>query len=262
MTPESYDIAQISHDTLGTFAGTGTANDSWRFLWAHGWGQDRRAMANLAQSLTGLGGHILIDFPGFGAAPHPRDAWSTADYADAVARFLKHAPTAGPTVWIGHSFGGRVGIQLAARHPELVDRLVLIASAGLQRQRSLLERTRVTGKIYTFKTLKRLAPVVGMDVDKLRENFGSADYKAAGDMREILSKVVREDLTDVAARIKCPTRLIYGAKDTETPPEIGERLAAVIPDAQLSVLTNQDHYSLLGEGRHQVAKRIRDFLGA
>ena len=165
-----------------------------------------------------------------------------------------------PTIWIGHSFGGRVGIQLAARRPDLVTRLVLIAAAGLQRRRSLMERTRIATKIRTFKALKRLAPVTGMDVDKLRERFGSSDYKAAGDMRDTLTKVVSEDLTDIAAQISCPTRLLYGELDTETPPEIGQRLAAIIPEAELSVLPGQDHYTVLGEGRHQVAKRIRDFL--
>ncbi len=256
MSPDSYDIAQLSYDTLGTF----DVPEKWRFVWAHGWGQNRHAMANLAQSLTSHGGHLLIDFPGFGDAPPPNEVWSTADYADFAARLLKSQNANGPTVWLGHSFGGRVGIQLAARHPELIDRLVLIASAGLQRQRSLIEQTRVRSKIYTFKTLKHLAPVLGLDVDKLRDRFGSADYRNAGAMREILAKIVREDLTDVARQIRCPVLLIYGGKDTETPPEIGERLAGLIPSAELNVLNTQDHYSLLAEGRHQVAKRVRDFL--
>ncbi|MEM7746969.1 MAG: alpha/beta fold hydrolase [Pseudomonadota bacterium] len=260
MSPDSYDIAQLSHDTLGTF----DVPEKWRFVWAHGWGQNRHAMANLAQSLTSLGGHMLIDFPGFGDAPAPGDTWSTADYADFSARLLKTGPTAGnttgPTVWLGHSFGGRVGIQIAARHPELIDKLVLIAAAGLQRQRSLVEQTRVQSKIYTFKTLKHLAPVLGLDVDKLRNRFGSTDYRNAGAMREILATVVREDLSDVAKDVTCPVLLIYGGKDTETPPEIGKRLADLIPNADLNVLETQDHYSLLGDGRHQVAKRIRDFL--
>ena len=258
MIADSYDIARLSHDTI---AETG-ATRQWHFTWGHGWGQNRNAMSGLAQSLTGLGDHVLLDFPGFGNAPAPDQAWSTADYADLTANFLRASgdATLGRRVWIGHSFGGRVGIQLAARHPQLVDRLVLIASAGLPRNRSLADQARVTGKVYTFKALKRLAPALGMDVDKLRDRFGSADYKSAGELRETLMNVVREDLSDVAARISCPTCLIYGGKDTETPPEIGERLARIIPHANLTILQSQDHYSLLGEGRHQVAKRVRDFL--
>ena len=256
MQANDYDIAQFAHDTLPALNGSA----DWRFVWGHGWGQNRDAMADLAQSLTALGTHVLFDFPGFGQSPRPKDAWTTATYADLVARYLEAHPHDGPTVWLGHSFGGRVGIQLASRHPAFVDRLVLIAAAGLQRKRSLAAQARVTSRIYTFKALKHLAPVIGMDIEKLRGRFGSADYKNAGAMREILSNVVREDLSSVAGTITCPTRLIYGENDTETPPEIGERLANLIANAELSVLAGHDHYSLLAEGRHQVAKRIRDFL--
>lgn len=232
-----------------------------RFIWAHGWGQSRKAMAALAQTFRPFGEQILIDFPGFGDAPPPQEAWSTAEYADWAAGVIRAEPAGLKTVWVGHSFGCRVGIQLAARHPGLLDRMCLIAGAGLKRQRSAMEQARVTGKIYTYKALRRLAPLVGMDTGKLRERFGSADYKNAGAMREILTKVVNEDLTDVARQVICPVQLIYGEKDTETPPEIGERLAQLIPDARLAVLPDQDHYSLLAEGRHQVARRLRDFLG-
>ncbi len=256
MLAESYDMRRFAHDTMGAPDRSGM----WRFVWGHGWGQNRQAMAGLAQSLTSLGVHILVDFPGFGDAPKPDDVWTTADYADLSARFLAEQPHDGPTVWIGHSFGGRIGIQLASRHPDQVDRLVLIAAAGLPRRRPFLDQARVSGKIYTFKALKRLAPALGVDVENLRNRFGSADYRNAGEMREILANVVREDLSVSAAGISCPTRLIYGANDTETPPEIGERLAALIKDAELTVLPGQDHYSLLAVGRHQVARRIRDFL--
>ena len=256
MQAEHYNMAQLAHEKLIT----PQAANRWRFVWGHGWGQSRQAMATLAQSLAPLGTHILLDFPGFGASPKPATDWTTADYADFIALYLQANPDESPTVWLGHSFGGRVGIQLAARYPELVDRLVLIAAAGLPRQRSWIDGARVKSKIYTFKALKRLAPVAGMDVDKLRGRFGSADYRDAGDMRGILANVVREDLSAVASTIACPTRLIYGENDTETPPEIGERLSRLIANAELNVLSGQDHYSLLAEGRHQVAKRIRDFL--
>ncbi|HUS96032.1 MAG TPA: alpha/beta hydrolase [Hyphomicrobiaceae bacterium] len=257
MNAHTYDLATLSHDSLACTGGTAR----WRFIWAHGWGQNRKAFAPLAQSFQSLGDHVLLDFPGFGNSPQPRETWTTADYADLCARFLEANPTSAETVWIGHSFGGRVGLQLAARHPKTLARMCLIASAGLPRQRSAIEKARVTGKVYTYKALKKLAPLIGMDTGKLRDRFGSTDYKAAGAMRDILIKTVKEDQTKSAATIRCPVQLIYGERDTETPPEIGRRLAQLIPGAKLHILDGQDHYSVLGEGRHQVAKRLRDFLG-
>lgn len=229
-------------------------------LWAHGWGQDRKAFAGIAPSF-GAAANLLIDFPGFGSAPRPGAAWDTGAYADAAAAFIAARRAPGrQVVWVGHSFGGRVGLQLAARHPEAVDRLVLIAAAGLPRQRSTAERLAVSAKRTQYKTLRWIAERTGGDVEELRRRFGSADYRAAGPLREILVKVVNEDLTDVAASVRTPTILIYGDKDTETPPEIGERLSQLIPNARLHRLADHDHYSLLGAGKHVVAKRIAEFL--
>lgn len=258
MTDLDYDIDQLVFDRV---ADAGDAA-KWHFVWAHGWGQNRAALKPLAQSLFTTGTHDFIDFPGFGSSPKPNAAWSTADYADFMARWLTHNATGKPVVWTGHSFGCRVGIQLAARHPGLIDRMMLVAGAGLPRQRSSLEQAKLKGRVYGYKALKRLAPLAGISQDQLRDRFGSADYKAAGAMRDILIKVVNEDLSDVAQKITCPVHLVYGSRDAETPPEIGERLAKLIPTAQLAILDGLDHYSVLGDGRHQVAKRLKTLLGA
>jgi pimeloyl-ACP methyl ester carboxylesterase len=249
-----YDLARLAVERLGAPQGR------FHFVWGHGWGQNRDAMKGLAQSLFSLGTHDFLDFPGFGASPRPDATWTTADYANLVQRWLETNRTGAPVVWVGHSFGGRVGIQLAARHPDAVSRIVLIAAAGLPRQRSPLEQARLKGRVWTYKALKRLAPLAGISEDDLRAKFGSADYQNAGAMRDIFLEVIREDLTDQARRITCSVYLVYGAKDTETPPEIGRRLEALIPNASLTVLGDLDHYSVLGEGRHQVAKRIKIWL--
>jgi pimeloyl-ACP methyl ester carboxylesterase len=179
-----------------------------------------------------------------------------------MKRWIDEHATGKPLVWIGHSFGGRVGIQLASRHPGTIDRMMLVAAAGLPRQRSALEQAKLKGRIYGYKALKRLAPLAGVSQDQLRDRFGSADYKAAGAMREILINVVNEDLSEVASKIGCPVQLVYGARDSETPPDIGARLNRLIAGSELAVLDGLDHYSVLGDGRHQVAKRLKSLLGA
>ncbi len=253
-----YEIADLAFDRVDT----DTTAARWHFIWAHGWGQNRDALKPIAQSLLSFGTHDFLDFPGFGASPRPDSAWTTADYADLAARWLAANGTGHPVVWVGHSFGCRVGIQLAARHPARLDRMMLIAAAGLPRHRSPLQRAKFKGRVYGYKALKRLAPLAGVSQDQLREKFGSADYKAAGAMRDILVKVVNEDLTHEAERISCPVYLIYGARDAETPPEIGQRLASLIATSKIDVIDGLDHYTVLGEGRHQVTKRLKSFLGA
>ena len=66
---------------------------------------------------------VAPDLPGFGATPAPAEAWGSSEYAACVAELLDDM--AGPVVVIGHSFGGRVAVQLAAARPEAVRALVL-----------------------------------------------------------------------------------------------------------------------------------------
>lgn len=229
-----------------------------RLIFGHGWGQSGAAFEPLAEILKPFWASSLIDFPGFGKSALPPETWGTAEYADAVAEWLRTLPAA-KFVWIGHSFGGRVGIQLAARHPGLLKGMVLIAAAGLQRKRSLLERVQMKTRVTTFKIAKRFVRE-GPQLDRLRQRFGSADYRQAGAMRSVFLRTVREDLTNEAKRVDCPTLLIYGTSDTETPPEMGERLKHLIPRADLALLDGFTHLSILTEGKHQVAMRIRRFL--
>ncbi|TMJ01583.1 MAG: alpha/beta hydrolase [Alphaproteobacteria bacterium] len=227
-------------------------------VWAHGWGQSGQVFLGLAQSFSRMHPSGVIDFPGFGRAKPPPETWDTAAYADAVADWLRSLSPRS-LIWIGHSFGCRVGLQIAARHPGLLRGMVLIAAAGLPRQRSLLETIRLKARSRVYKLASRLAPNEAAR-ERLRARFGSADYRNAGPMRGILVKVIQEDLTQVASTVTCPTLLVYGKQDTETPPEIGERLARLIKNAELVVLDGYDHYDILSRGQHQVATQIRKFL--
>lgn len=227
-------------------------------FWGHGWGQNLHAFMPLAESLSAMGQHCVVDFPGFGKSPAPENVWSTEDYANAMADFIR-ARTDGPILWIGHSFGCRVGLQLAARHPELIAGLVLIAGAGLPRKRPLWHKIYYGARVKLFKIFKKLIPL-GLSKDWLYRQFGSADYRNAGAMRDILVKVVNEDLSRIAEDVRCPTLLIYGSKDTETPPEIGERLSRIIPKSELILMDGFDHYSILSKARHQVTHRIHTFI--
>lgn len=229
-----------------------------RLVWGHGWGQSAATFLPLAETLKPFAASALVDFPGFGRSPNPPDTWGTADYADLVAEWMARS---GPNrlVWIGHSFGGRVGLQIAARHPHLLSGMVLIAAAGLPRQRSFREKLRFQLRKTAFRTARRFVRQ-GPALDRLRQRFGSSDYRSAGALRPILTRVVNENLTDAAKAVKCPTLLIYGSGDTETPPEIGERLKLLISNSELTVLNGFTHLGILSEGRHQLVLRIRKFL--
>lgn len=239
------------------------APDVPHVIWAHGWGQDHHAFLALARSLERAAHHTLFDFPGFGQSPAPPQkadgsAWGTADYADAVAEWLATLPR-GRRIWVGHSFGGRVGLRLAVRHPAAVDAMVLVGSHGLRPRRSLVARVRIFLRVRMFKTL-RLLEKFGVDVSARKAKYGSADYRSAGSMRPVFVKVVSEDQTEDVKAIRMPMVIIYGALDDQAPPDIGERLSKLIPGSSLSILPGLDHYTVLSDGGPQVAHAVAKLL--
>src|SRR5437763_102619 len=112
---------------------------------------------------------------------------------------------------------------VAARHPEILAGLVLIAAAGLPPQRTPWTRARLTARRWAFRLVRQFTQE-GPARERLRQRFGSADYRAAGALRPILVKAVGEDLTAAARAVGVPAVLIYGDQDRETPPEMGMRL--------------------------------------
>jgi pimeloyl-ACP methyl ester carboxylesterase len=244
---------QIAYKVLGQEKGPVT-------VWAHGWGQDHSSFLPFAQSLEKQGHHILVDFPGFGKSPPPAGIWGTEQYADAMANFIRQG-TIGPVIWVGHSFGCRVGVRLAAKYPELVAGLFLIAAAGIPRKRSLHKKLYLKARIALFKFMKKLIPY-GLNEDKLYKIFGSSDYRNAGPLRQLFVKVVNEDLGNLAIKIKCPVVLAYGTMDTETPLEIGQRYHRLIKGSEMLRFEGLDHYTILTSGRHQVAPYLKRFIKA
>jgi len=254
---QSYTFENITLAYLKTGSGTQPV------LWGHGWGQSHHAFLKLIQPLEKKAQHYVFDFPGFGESSLPPETWDTKDYAGLIASFIKDN-NLGPVIWIGHSFGGRVGLQLAAHHPALLSGIVLIASAGLQKKRTLLQNLYIRLRILTYKTLKHIIPYgpqqLGFTRERLIQIFGSADFANAVPLRQVIRNFITEDLTEQARQVKCPALIIYGENDTETPPEMGQRLHALIPESKMVLIPGEDHYSVLDAGRHQVVPHIKKFI--
>jgi pimeloyl-ACP methyl ester carboxylesterase len=69
---------------------------------------------------------LLVDLLGHGHSDRPTSfAYTLEDHADALAAALRAADVTGAEL-VAHSMGGSVAVVLAARHPELVSRLVLV----------------------------------------------------------------------------------------------------------------------------------------
>ncbi|MGI9214872.1 MAG: alpha/beta fold hydrolase, partial [Gammaproteobacteria bacterium] len=197
-------------------------------IWGHGWGNSHVSLLPIANNLKNLGTHWLLDFPGFGltAKPETEAVWGIKEYTEITMDWIKGTiPIDAPKIWIGHSFGCRVGINLAASEPKLLQGLLLIAASGIPRPRNLLQKVRFKNKIYIFKLLKYILLLFKQIkyLEQLKTKFGSIDYKNADPiMQKILIKIINEDLSLQAKKIISPTEFIYGLEDQETPGIRGE----------------------------------------
>jgi len=232
-------------------------------VFGHGWGRTYRDFIPVAEALAPVASSYLIDFPGFGDSPRPDDTWSTENYGDHVLDFLKSEHGLNRFTWVGHSFGGRVGMRIAAKHQGVIEHLVLVASAGIPRTRSFWQKLKGRRRGMEFKFRKAMAR--GEDaLLALEKQYGSVDYIHSREigMRDIFVQTVNEDQTTTLPQIQCPTTIIYGGLDVDTPVEVGERLAGGISDARLVVCPHYDHISILDRGRHQIALAVKERLGA
>jgi len=97
--------------------------DGPRVVCLHGVTSHGRHFAKLAEALPGF--HVLApDLLGHGSSPY-EPPWDLETHVDAVVDTVQ----ATPAVLIGHSFGGRLAFELAARAPKLVPKLVLLDPA-------------------------------------------------------------------------------------------------------------------------------------
>lgn len=203
-----------------------------RVLALHGWGRTHRDFDAVLSGLDAL----ALDLPGFGATPPPDEPWGAAAYAAAVAPALD-----GPAVVVGHSFGGRVAVHLATAHPELVRGLVL---TGVPLVRVEGARRRPPAPAFRLaRALHRRGLVGDERMERLRQRYGSADYRAAqGVMRAVHVRAVNETYEAELRSVQCPVELLWGADDADVSPAVAEAAAALLDGrARLTVVPGVGH---------------------
>ena len=214
-----------------------------------GWGTDLGVYDSVAGSINDKYKVIQFDLPGFGGSDEPGEAWNVDAFADFFCRFMQTLDVKKATL-IGHSYGGRIIIKLAARDdiPFEIKNIVLIDSAGIMPKRSFkqkfnIRKYKLIKKIVNVKLIYALFPEL---IDDWRSRQGSADYRNASPiMRQCMVMAVNEDLTELLPYIKQDTLLIWGDKDTATPISDGRLMEERIKNSGLCVLEGCGHFSFL-----------------
>ncbi len=206
---------------------------------------------------------IAMDHRDTGDSDEVAEDYTPADLADDAAALLSALGIARAHV-VGISLGGFTALQFALRHPDQLDKLVLVStSAG--------GRTHVAA---SPEILALLMPAPGLEVgeraihtysrimaaefvaahpEELERIAETARYRpqsSAGYMRQ-LHATLAHDVVDSLHRITAPTLIIHGAADPLVPPQNGAYLAAQIPGAR--------HIIYHGVGHIPIVERADDF---
>lgn len=257
-----FEIKRISVSGINV-AFTQIGNGSKNAIICQGWGTNFQLYESIANAISDLYTVTLFDFPGFGRTAEPDQAWGVPEYRTFFEEFAK-ALDIESAVLLGHSYGGRVIIELASKPKRdlEIEKIVLIDSAGIMPERSGFQKfkTRIYKAKRGFLTSKVIHPLFPEVIDDWKSRQGSEDYRSASQlMKQTLVKSVNYDQRHLLHKIEIPTLLIWGENDDATPVGDARIMEKFLPDSGLVVLPNCGHYSFL-EQSAEFNSVLRSFL--
>ena len=197
---------------------------------------------------------VAPDFPGFGESEKPlsnRFSYDVVAFAEVVADLFA-ALDLGRAAIVGHALGGAVALSLAARHPELVSRLVLVdsvcfdAPVDLRRRIALLPfiggfvLKQLWGRS-TFRAFFRknvLSDRPGYPLSRIDHYYDKFDDPAARGSALATLRATRDTrpIEAQTARVQAPTLVVWGRADRLVPARFGLRLSRHIRGAGFELM--------------------------
>ena len=217
-------------------------------VFIHGFGLDKRQWGPQVDKLVEGGNRVITyDLRGFGESSIPSGPYSHTDDLEALLKTL----TVESAVIVGHSFGGAVAIDFAAKKPGMAEGLILIASAlgsfGVDRQ-SPIPRLRKLAQEGKMDEVRREL-LAHESLDPLREH--PEEFELVAQMLTDYSGWhfshidPGESTLEVAQElpeIKCPVQIIIGDKDTESSRAISAEIRRRLPNADFQSVENAGHF--------------------
>jgi pimeloyl-ACP methyl ester carboxylesterase len=213
----------------------------------HGLGLSGRYMLPVARRLARHFPVYLPDLPGFGDSEKPAAILDVPQLADALAAWIRAARLTRVAL-LGNSFGCQIIADLAARHPELVERAVLQGPTTPPDERSW------------FRQFVRWRQNQPFNPDSLSP-ITWADYRKCGYRR--LLQTFRYQLQDPIERklprIAAPVLVVRGRHDPICRLRWAAQVSALLPQGRLVEIPAVAH-TLVYTAPEQLAQVTRQFL--
>jgi pimeloyl-ACP methyl ester carboxylesterase len=218
----------------------------------HGFGDSAETWSLVLPRLRGEWRILAPDLAGFGRTPIPPEGMSFSVLTDYLGWFLD-AVGAQNIALAGNSLGGAVAIRYAADHPERVDHLFLLDSAGLHGEATIAavqpktrEEARQTVLNVSGTNYRHLPRFILDDVVRRAQEPARQQYRGSDEPTNVLQYL---------PRIEAPTTIIWGERDGLIPTEHGVRMHEAIEGSELIVLPDTGHVPQL-----QAPKRVADII--
>ena len=235
----------------------------------HGWLYD--SLATWHRVLPHLSADhrvVMIDLHNHGKSDRTRGRFDIEDAADEVALVMARLGLGGVPV-VGYSMGGMVAMALVNRHPGLVSRVVLGATASrpVDRSRWLTIPGFLAGRAvarFDRLGLPRLSHRFLLRVGAVEERHSAWLWDQLLDRDPDLYyesgfAILRFDFTDRAKFVDVPTLVVIPTRDQLVYPRLQYATAASIPGAEIAEIVDAGHEAVLTHAT-EMAKAVREFV--
>ena len=213
----------------------------------HGMSVSSRYLVPTAERLAPDYPVYAPDLPGFGLSAKPRHVLDVPELADALAAWMEAAGL-GRAALLGNSFGCQIIADLAARHPERVERLVLQGPTIPPGERT------VPWQLLRWFQNSPLEPTSLSFVV-------ARDYLDCGLRRlvETLRVALRDRIEEKLPRVRAPVLVVRGGRDVMCPQGWAEEVTRRVPDGRLRVIPGGSH-TLVYAAPLELVRVVRPFL--
>ena len=232
-------------------------------VFLHYWGGSSRTWNGVTSELSKGYRTIATDHRGWGESEAPRDGYRISDLADDAHGVIEVLNLKSYVV-IGHSMGGKTAQMLAARRPDGLKGLVLVAPSPTSPL--AIPDEQIEAMTHAYDSREAVSFVVDNVLtgspltDASREQVIEDSIRGAPQSKIAWPRVaLREDIGDVST-INVPTLIIAGELDKVDPPEVLKReVLPRIPRARTITIPGVGHLSPL-EAPSTLSNAIRAFV--
>jgi 2-hydroxy-6-oxonona-2,4-dienedioate hydrolase len=209
-------------------ASQGPAADGPPVVLVHGYGMSSSYMAPIAKRLAAEHTVYAPDLPGHGRSDSPGRPLSIPGLAESLRAWMDAAGIS-RAAFLGNSMGCQVIAELAVRHPERIDRLILIGPTVDPAARTLgreLPRLLEDGAAERLSLILLVARAYSRDLRRLHE-----------EMDAVLADRIEEKLPRIAA----PSLVVRGERDAVAPQAWAEEVASLLGAEAVRVIPGKGH---------------------